>query len=140
LGAWYWIGVAAGIGAGVGIVLGSLLPPGRTGTAVAVLLALVVGGGIGYVLPTGWGAVAAGAAGGVAGALASAALTAAALRSGGTRLGVAAIVTLAGIGAAAVAFIPAVGYLVAVFAPVGALRVRRRGGSRYKGLRILAKD
>ena len=39
-----------------------------------------------------------------------------------------------------VAFVPALGFVEAVAAPVLALRLRGRGGGRYAGLRILAKD
>jgi len=138
---WYWIGVAAGIGAGVGIALGALLPEGRTGllAGVAALLGVAAGIGVGQ-LVGGWAEAAGGGSGGLLGAVSSVPIVAGALRGGGTRLGVAAIVTLAGLGAAALGFVPGLGYLEAVAAPVLALRLRSRGGRRYAGLRILAKD
>jgi hypothetical protein len=68
-------------------------------------------------------------------------IVAGALRGGGTRRGVAALVVLTGFVVAALGFVPAVGYLEAVAAPLLAARARRRGGPRrYAGLRILARD
>jgi len=67
-------------------------------------------------------------------------VVAGALRGGGTRLGVAALVALAGLAVAALGLVPGLGYLEAAAAPLLALRLRRRGGRRYAGLRILAKD
>jgi hypothetical protein len=63
-----------------------------------------------------------------------------ALRSGGTRLGLAVLVVVAALGLAALAFAPAIGYVEAVIVPLLAARVSRRGSDRYAGLRILAKD
>jgi hypothetical protein len=40
----------------------------------------------------------------------------------------------------ALAVVPALGYLLAVLAPLAGVRLGRRAGSRYAGLRILAKD
>jgi hypothetical protein len=133
MGSWYWIGVAAGIGVGIGIALGSVLPAGRTGLSAGVAAALGVAAGIGVgQLLGGWAESAGGGSGGLLGAVSSVPIVAGALRGGGTRLGVALIVALA--------FVPALGYLEVVVAPALALRLRRRGGSRYAGLRILAKD
>jgi hypothetical protein len=39
-----------------------------------------------------------------------------------------------------VAFVPLAGYLEAVVLPALGLRMRRREGGRYAGLRILARD
>jgi hypothetical protein len=41
---------------------------------------------------------------------------------------------------AGLALVPAVGFVVAAAAPILAWRVRGRGGRRYAGLRILARD
>ena len=41
---------------------------------------------------------------------------------------------------ALLAFIPLVGYLEAVTAPLVGGRLRRRAGEKYAGLRVLAKD
>ena len=41
---------------------------------------------------------------------------------------------------AAIAFVPVLGYLVAVIVPAVAVRLRARAGRTYAGLRILARD
>src|SRR5581483_6491379 len=120
MGAWFWIGVAAGLGAGAA-------------------LALAAGIGIGH-LVGGWAEAAGGGFGGLLGAVAAAPVVAGALRSGGTRLALAALVGLAGLLVAALAFVPALGYAEAAAAPLLALRFRGRAGRRYAGLRILARD
>ena len=43
-------------------------------------------------------------------------------------------------GSAVLAVVPALGYLVVLAAPLLGQRLGRRAGSRYAGLRILAKD
>jgi hypothetical protein len=141
MGAWYWIGVATGLGVGAGIVLGALLPGGRIGltAAIAAALGIAAGIGIGH-LVGGWAEAAGGAAGGFLGALSAVPIVAGAVRAGGTRFGVAVIVALAGLVVAAISFVPGLGYVVAVLVPVSAHRLRGRGGQRYAGLRILAKD
>jgi hypothetical protein len=141
VGSWYWIGVAAGIGTGIGIVLGSLIPEGRPGVGVAVAAVLAVAAGIGVGLLIGdWPEAAAGGAGGVLGACASVPIVAGALRGGGTRFGVAMIIACVGVAVAGLAFVPALGYVEAAAAPLLAVRIRKRGGGRYAGLRILARD
>jgi len=138
MGAWYWIGVAAGLGAGAGIALGALLP-GRIYAGIAILLAIAAGIGIGHLVGS-WSEAAGGGPGGLLGSVASAPVVAGALRRGGTRLGIAALVVLAGLVVAALAFVPGLGYAEAAAAPLVALRFRGRGGRRYAGLRILARD
>lgn len=141
MGSWYWIGLAVGLGVGIGIALGSLLPEGRTGLSggIAAVLGVAAGIGVGQ-LVGGWSEAAGGGSGGLLGAVSSVPIVAGALRGGGTRLGVAAIVAGAGLAAAALGLVPGLGYLEAVAAPALALRLRRRGGRRYAGLRILARD
>jgi len=89
--------------------------------------------------------------GGLLGAVSSVPSVAGALRGGGTRTGVAALVALAGLVVAALvalaglvvaalALVPGLGYLEAAAAPVLAFRLRRNGGKRYAGLRILARE
>ena len=63
-----------------------------------------------------------------------------ALRRGGTRGGIAALVGGAAVVAAALAFIPVVGYVEAVVLPVFGLRTRSREPERHAGLRTLARD
>jgi hypothetical protein len=138
MGGWYWIGVAAGLGAGVGIALAALVPEGIY-AGLAVLLGIAAGIGIGLLVGD-WAEAAGGGTGGLLGAVASTPVVIGALRAGGTRLGVAALVALAGLVVAALAFVPALGYAEAALAPLAALRLRGRAGRRYAGLRILAKD
>jgi hypothetical protein len=145
MGAWYWIGVATGLGVGAGIVIGALVPQGKPATAAAIAAALGVAAGIGIGFLVGdWGEVIGGGVGGALGgflaSLLAVPVVAGALRAGGTRFGIAVIVVLAGLLVAALAFVPALGYAEAVFAPLLAHRMRRRGDRRYAGLRILAKD
>jgi len=59
---------------------------------------------------------------------------------GGTRVGTGILIGLAGIGIAALALVPFVGYLEAVALPAVAARARRRRPERYAGLRTLARD
>jgi hypothetical protein len=141
MGAWYWIGVATGLAVAAGIVLGALVPQGKPATVAAIAAALGVAAGIGIGFLVGdWGEVIGGALGGFLGSLSAVPVVAGALRAGGTRFGIAVIVVLAGLLVAALAFVPALGYAEAVFAPLLAHRMRRRGDRRYAGLRILAKD
>jgi hypothetical protein len=141
MGAWYWIGVATGLGVAAGIVIGALLPTGRLGPIAGLAALLGVGAGIGIgLLVGGWAEATGGGVGGLLGALSSLPIVAGALRGGGTRFGVAAIVVLAAVGVAALAFVPGLGYAEAVLVPLFAHRMRRRGDRRYAGLRILAKD
>lgn len=124
---WYWIGVAAGLGVAGGLSLlwatrrGPSLPP-----ALVLALAALAGGGAIAALAVPWAgiAVASGAAVGLASARG---LSTEAIPAG----------VLAG---AALAFVPALGYLEALAAPLLAWRQRRRAGDRHAGLRILAKD
>jgi hypothetical protein len=63
-----------------------------------------------------------------------------ALRRGGTTGGTGILVGLAGVGLAALALVPVVGYLEAIGIPAFAARLRRRQPERYAGLRSLARD
>src|SRR3954463_12673447 len=102
MGSWYWIGVAAGLAAGAGIALGALLPEGRTGmtAGIAAVLGVAAGIGIGHLVGS-WAEAAGGGSGGLLGAVAAVPFVAGALRGGGTRLGVATLVALAGLVVAA---------------------------------------
>ena len=59
---------------------------------------------------------------------------------GGTRGGLLAILLVVACVAAGLAFVPVIGYVEAVALAVLGARVRSRTGSRYAGLRILARD
>jgi hypothetical protein len=121
------------------VLLSGLLAASRVGVVVAVILAAAAGVAVGLGFFD-WEEALGGGIGGVLGALGAAGIVQGTLRRGGTRGGTAAIVGLAGVGVAALAFVPVVGYLEAVVIPLLAVRLRRREGGRHAGLRILAKD
>jgi hypothetical protein len=62
------------------------------------------------------------------------------LRRGGTRGGTSILLCIVALVGAALAFIPAVGYLEAVVVPILGARVRRRSPETHAGLRTLARD
>jgi hypothetical protein len=62
------------------------------------------------------------------------------VEGGGTRGGTAALVAGISLVLAALALIPFVGYLEAAAVPALAARAKRRGPTRYAGLRSLARD
>ena len=136
---WYRIGLSLGLGIGVGGLLSALAAPRRALVLVVAALAAAAGAGAGYAIG-GWHEAVAGGVGGVLGAIVVAAFVAGALRRGGTRGGTALLVALAALVLAALALVPAVGYLEAVVLPALAARARRHGGDRYAGLRTLARD
>jgi hypothetical protein len=137
MGAWYWIGVSAGLGAAIGVLVAGFAA--RAAAAVGVL----VGAGVGYAVDAwqqgSWGDVGAAALGGLLAGLGAAVIVRGALRRGGTRGGTAILVAGAALVAAGLAFVPAVGYLEAIALPAFAARLRRRQPERYAGLRTLAK-
>jgi hypothetical protein len=143
MGGWYWIGVCAGFGAGVGVLLAGIAGKGRAALAAAVLAAAAgaaVGFGIDSWQPGGWGDVAAGAVGALLGALGAAQIVGGALRRGGTRGGTAALVAAAAVVVAGLALVPVLGYLEALALPALAARLRKRAPETYAGLRTLARD
>ncbi len=141
MGGWYWIGVAAGIGAAAGVLLAAL-------TGRVLVLAALLGAGGGALLgaavyvwePGGIVEIAVGAAAGALGAYAASQIVRGALRRGGTGAGIAIFVAAAAFGLAALAFVPVVGYVEAIGLPLLAARIRRRLPERYAGLRTLARD
>jgi hypothetical protein len=144
MGSWYWIGVCAGLGAGVGVLLAGFAGAARAALIAAGVLALAAGAGIGFGIdarwPGGWGDIVAGVLGGLAGTLGAAQIVSGALRRGGTRGGTAALVAGGALVVAALALVPVLGYLEAVALPALAARLRKRATERYAGLRTLAKD
>ena len=134
----YWVGVFAGLGTALGIAAAAALAGTRfallapvLAAAVAIALGLAfadleeaLGGGAGAIL-------------GAAGALQ---LVVGALGRGGTRVATALLVLLGAALVAALAFVPVVGYVEALAVPALGLRLRRRAGKRYAGLRTLARD
>jgi hypothetical protein len=135
----YRIGLAAGIGVGLGVLFSGLLAGTRIGAVVAFLLGAAAGAGIGFVIDD-WQEAIGGGVGGLAGALGATVVVGGALRRGGTRLGTALLVGAGAVVLVGLAFVPFVGYLETVAVPALGARLRRRGGERYAGLRILARD
>ena len=139
MGSWYWIGVAAGIGVAIGVLVAAIL--GATRTLLAI--ALVAAGGLGILvgLAVGqWDEAVGGAAGGVLGSLGAAQVVAGTMRRGGTRVGTAIFAIVGAVILTGLAWIPAVGYIEAAVVPALAGRLRRRAPERYAGLRSLARD
>jgi hypothetical protein len=135
MGDWYTIGVAAGLGVAVGILAAGFI---RNRWAVVVLAALV-GLGLGLLVEN-WQEAVAGFVGGFLGGLGAWPVVSGALRRGGTRGGLAILVTIGAVIAAALAFVPIVGYVMAVVLPAFGLRMRSREPERHAGLRTLARD
>ena len=136
---WYRIGVAVGIGAGAGVAAGGWLGRTRTGALIAVLIGAAVGVVVGFALDN-WTEAVGGAVGGVLGGLGGASLAAGTLRRGGTTAGTGILIGLIGLGVAALALVPFLGFLEAAGLPVAARRARRLEPERYAGLRTLARD
>lgn len=134
MGSWYWIGVLVGLGAALGVLCTGLLP-----RWVSAVVAAAAAAGIGIAV-LGWDEAVGGLVGGASGGLAAIPIVRGALRRGGTRGGLAALVSLGALGVAALAFVPVLGYLEAVALPGVALRLRAREPERYAGLRTLARD
>jgi hypothetical protein len=135
MGDWYTIGILVGVGAAIGVA--------STGILRRVLVALVVAAAVslalGFVFGQ-WDEAAGGLVGAVCGSLGSAPLVAGTLRRGGTRGGTAALLALAAVVGAALAFVPVLGYLEALAVPVLGARLRRRAPDTHAGLRSLARD
>ena len=138
MGDWYSIGVFAGLGVALGIAAAGALGGRRFGIA-APFIAAAIGVALGIVFADAEEAAAAGV-GGILGGAGTLELVRGALGRGGTRLGTALFVFVGAVVAAALAFIPLVGYVEAVAVPALGMRLRRRSGQRHAGLRTLAKD
>ena len=139
MGDWYSIGIALGVGAAFGALFAGLLSATPLGRIAAIVLAGAAGALAGLAIDDAEELVA-GALAGLAGGAAAVVVVAGALRRGGTRGGLALIVAGVALVLALLAFIPVVGYLVAVALPAVAVRLRRTQADRYAGLRSLAKD
>lgn len=139
MGEWYWIGLCTGLGVASGVLAAALIGWARVGAAAAIALGAAAGVGIGFALKN-WDEALGGGLGGLSGGLGAGQLVRGTLRRGGTRGGTATLVGGGALLLAACAAIPVVGYLEALVVPALALRMRRRAGERYAGLRILARD
>jgi hypothetical protein len=138
MGDWYSVGVYAGFGVALGIAAAALFAGRRTGL-LAPLVAAAIAIAIGIVFADAEEA-AAGGVGAVLGAVGALEVMRGALNRGGTRLATGLLVAGAAVVAALLALIPLVGYVELVVVPAFAMRLRRRSGKRYAGLRILARD
>jgi hypothetical protein len=139
MGDWYWIGVCVGLGVGVGVFLAGVLAGTRMVLMAALALAIGIGVALGFALGE-WDEAVGGGAGGALGAIGAAQLVAGTLRRGGARFGTAVLLAVAALLLAALAWIPAVGYLEAVVVPALGARLRGRAPERFAGLRSLARD
>ena len=139
VGAWYTVGLLAGLGVAAGVLLAGVAAGARFGVAAAVAAAAAAGALAGTLVGD-WAEVAAGGVGGALGAAGAAQVVRGTLRRGGTRGATALLVAGAAVVLALVALIPLAGYLEAVVVPALAARLRARAGERYAGLRVLARD
>ena len=138
MGSWYTIGLCLGLGLGLSVAITGILGSNVLGIGAAALVGAVLGGAIGLLIGDTAETVA-GAIGGVLGALSAAAVVVGALRRGATRFGVGAYMGALGVLICLVALIPIAGYVLVVFLPVMAARMRGRQAARFAGLRTLAK-
>jgi hypothetical protein len=138
MGDWYWWGLAAGVGTGIGLLAAGVLGRSRLGAAAAPVLAAAAGLGVGLAIGE-WDEAAACALGAVLGALGTAPFSRRSVEAGGTRGGTALLLGVAALAVAALALVPALGYLVAVVVPVLGGRLSTRAPKRYAGLRTLAR-
>jgi hypothetical protein len=135
----YAIGLFVGLGASLGLALAGFLASTRRGAIAAAVIAMVVMAVVAYAVAD-WDELIGGVAGALLGTAGAAPVVGGATRRGGTRAGTGLLVLLASLGLALLAFIPFVGYLEAIAIPGLAVRLRRRSGERYAGLRTLARD
>ena len=135
---WYTVGLFAGLGVAVGIAVVGLLG-GRRIAALAPLIGAVLGAALGLVLADVEEAIA-GGVGGALGAFGAAQVVSGALDRGGTRVATGFFVVIGALFVALLALVPVVGYVLAIAAPALGVRLRRRAGKRYAGLRTLARD
>jgi hypothetical protein len=135
---WYTVGLFAGLGVALGIAVVGVLG-GRRIPLLAPLLAAALGVALGILLADVEEAVA-GGVGGLLGAAGSAQLVRGAVSRGGTRAATGFFVLLGALVVALLAFVPGLGYVIAITVPALGMRLRRREGKRYAGLRTLARD
>jgi hypothetical protein len=138
MGDWYSIGAFAGLGVALGVAAAGVLG-GRRLALAAPFVAAVIGVALGIAFADAPEAAAAGV-GGVLGGAGALELVRGALARGGTPLATALLVLGAAVVVAGLAFIPVVGYVELVAVPALGMRLRKRSGKRYAGLRTLARD
>ncbi len=139
MGAWYTIGLFAGLGAAIGVVLAGAFASLRLGPALAFAGGAVAGTALGGLI-SGVPEAAAGGVGAALCAYGASQIARGALRRGGTPVATAVLVAVVAAAVAALAFVPLVGYVEALALPALAARLRRRSPETYAGLRSLARD
>jgi hypothetical protein len=122
------------------VAIGALPAPFRGAALLSAVLAALGGYALAAFFFLGPVTALTGAAGGIAGGFCSAELAQRTLRRGGTRGATAILLLGAALIAAALAFVPALGYVEIVLAVILALRLGRGGSDRFAGLRTLARD
>ena len=135
MGDWYTVGILVGLGVALGVAATGVLRRALVALIVAAIIAATIGFAVWQ-----WDEAVGGVAGAICGALGSSPLVAGTLRRGGTRGGTATLLGLAALVAAALAFVPVVGYLEAIAVPLLGARLRRRAPDKHAGLRSLARD
>ena len=135
MGDWYTIGILVGLGVAIGVAATGTLRRPLPALAVAAAITVAIGFAFGQ-----WDEAAGGLAGALCGSLGSVPVVAGTLLRGGTRGGTAAILALAALVGAALAFVPVLGYLEALAVPALGARLRRRSPDKHAGLRTLARD
>ena len=144
MGSWYWIGVSAGLGAAIGVLLAGVVGAMRAALVATAFAALAAGAGLGYGIDDwlggGWPDIVAGAAGGLLASVGAVQVVVGALRRGGTIGGTATLVAGVALLAVGAAWIPGLGYVLGVAVAALAVRLRRTRPERYAGLRTLARD
>src|SRR5437588_12213564 len=98
MGEWYWWGLAAGIGTGIGLLAAGLLGWNRVAAVAGIVIAAALGLRVGLLLGE-WDEAAACAAGGALGALGAAPFSLRSLEAGGTRGGTALLLCAAALAA-----------------------------------------
>jgi hypothetical protein len=139
MGTWYLIGLLVGIGVALGVLFVGMLGAARQAALAALVLAAAVAVGVGLGVER-WPEAVGGGLGALAGVAGAWQIVSGALRRGGTRGGTAVLVGGAALLLAALAFVPALGYVEALALPALGARLRSRAAQRYAGLRILARD
>jgi hypothetical protein len=135
----YTVGVFTGFGVAVGVLVAGLLAGLRLGVLGAVVVSVAIGVALGLALADLEEAIG-GGIGGLAGAAGAGVLVRGALRHGGARVATGALLGVAAVVLAVLAFIPVLGYVEALALPALGARLRRRGTRRFAGLRTLARD
>ncbi len=86
MGSWYWIGVCAGLGLAIGVLLAGFLTGTRAALAAALVLAAGGGVAVGFGLGQ-WDEAVGGGVGGALGSIGASQLVSGAMRRGGSRFG-----------------------------------------------------